>query len=603
VTLANQLNAGESLSSYTYAFNTKGLRSKVTYANGSWADFTYDVVGQLTDEHYKDAQDNSLLQLTYTYDKAGNRTEKKYDNDGTRVETYTVNGYNQLTAVAGKARAYTNVCGLIDESNVDTVTVTNASLSEDAPRVDLMHDYFIGRKLPLQNGDNNIEVTVTDLAGNSTTAGSSGTYDFDQEEDINVQYEYDVRGNMVLKQVWDGEAYVAKERYFYNYDNLIEYIWYASGDNDDKHPHFIYDGLGRRVRVEYGTVTLSGDDFSSFSENTTKEYVFNGVVPIVEYDYDSGEETREVARQNYWGLDIVAGIGGLLYQKVPGGTPAYYYYHYDGSGNVTAITDGSKDVKALYEYDAFGNIITKAGTLANDFTFSTQMAYGASGWSMYMFRNYSPRLGRWTQRDPIGLASGLNLYAFCGNNPLNRVDLLGLLFGWDVGGSIKSGWNAVTGVASDVGNAIAGVASDVGNAVVGGAERLVCKVRQGLRTAGVVIEAVVADITDFVSSISSDDIWTALQVAGIFLAVVGGGLAGAGLVLAFGAYAVATSTITALIVGGFALGAAGTGIAIVAGMNTVKDVQEGSASDPVDEWNDTIDENWENKPSDEDWSR
>jgi len=73
--------------------------------------------------------------------------------------------------------------------------------------------------------------------------------------------------------------------------------------------------------------------------------------------------------------------------------------------------------------DGSGNIITKAGTLANDFTFSTQMAYGASGWSMYMFRNYSPRLGRWTQRDPIGLA---NLYTFCRNSPINLVDVLGL---------------------------------------------------------------------------------------------------------------------------------------------------------------------------------
>jgi hypothetical protein len=53
------------------------------------------------------------------------------------------------------------------------------------------------------------------------------------------------------------------------------------------------------------------------------------------------------------------------------------------------------------------------------------MAYGASGWSMYMFRNYSPRLGRWTQRDPIGLGSSLNLYAFCRNAPVGIVDCAG----------------------------------------------------------------------------------------------------------------------------------------------------------------------------------
>jgi RHS repeat-associated protein len=182
-----------------------------------------------------------------------------------------------------------------------------------------------------------------------------------------------------------------------------EYMWYASGDNDNNHPHFVYDGLSRRVRIEYGNVTLDqNDEFEDFDEVTTKEYAFVGTQPIVEYDYDSQQQTRDVARQYYWGLDIVAGIGGLLYQKVPNGTPAYYYYHYDGSGNVTAITDGDKAVAALYEYHAFGNLISKCGTLANAFTFSTQFAYGASGWSMYIFRNYAPRPGRWTQRDPIG---------------------------------------------------------------------------------------------------------------------------------------------------------------------------------------------------------
>jgi RHS repeat-associated protein len=527
------------------------------------------------------------LQLTYTYDKAGNRLTKKYDNDGTRVENYSVNGYNQLTAVAGTAREYTNVCGLLDESNVDTVTVKNTTFDpdEEAARVDLMHDYFIGRKLKVADGDNgntsccldeaslrrvsrscdgDIEVTVTDLAGNSTTAGSGGTYDFDQEEDIDVKYEYDVRGNMVLKQVWDGEAYVDKERYFYNYDNLIEYIWYASGDNNNKHPHFIYDGLNRRVRIEYGTVTLSGDDFSSFSENTTKEYVFNGVVPIVEYDYDSGEETRTVARQYYWGLDIVAGIGGLLYQKVEGSPDAYYYYHYDGSGNVTAITDADKDVKALYEYDAFGSIISKAGTLANDFTFSTQMAYGASGWSMYMFRSYSSRLGRWTQRDPMGLAGGLNPYAFCGNDPLNRVDLLGLLLGWDVGGTAKKAWNRVKKTASDVGNAVvdlatdaADLAADVGTAVAGGAKRVVCKVRKKVREVRAAVVDVVTDVINDpvgffadIGEVAMDGARRGLQIfAGALLISVSGTVGGTLLMLS-GACFAATPGCPALVIPG-----------------------------------------------------
>jgi len=125
-------------------------------------------------------------------------------------------------------------------------------------------------------------------------------------------------------------------------------------------------------------------------------------------------------------MGLPRGIGGLLYMKVPGSPDAYYYYHYDGTGNVTCITDADKDIMALYEYDAFGNIITKCGSLANDFLFSTQLSNSNAGWYMYMFRNYDPQLGRWTQRDPIGFVGGLNLYIFCFNNPINITDFLGL---------------------------------------------------------------------------------------------------------------------------------------------------------------------------------
>jgi hypothetical protein len=39
---------------------------------------------------------------------------------------------------------------------------------------------------------------------------------------------------------------------------------------------------------------------------------------------------------------------------------------------------------------------------------------------------YSPELGRWLSRDPIGEIGGLNLYVFCSNNATNLFDVLGL---------------------------------------------------------------------------------------------------------------------------------------------------------------------------------
>jgi hypothetical protein len=42
------------------------------------------------------------------------------------------------------------------------------------------------------------------------------------------------------------------------------------------------------------------------------------------------------------------------------------------------------------------------------------------------FGVYDPRLGRWLSRDPIGEEGGFNLYAYCGNDPVNRWDYLGM---------------------------------------------------------------------------------------------------------------------------------------------------------------------------------
>ena len=118
-------------------------------------------------------------------------------------------------------------------------------------------------------------------------------------------------------------------------------------------------------------------------------------------------------------------MGGMLWMRPSGGVA--HLAAYDGNGNVVGLVDGSTGtVSARYEYDPFGNTLrmTGNGTIAaeNAFRFSTKRADDPTGLVLYEYRAYSPALGRWPNRDPIGEDGGRNLYAFTGNAPIGRFD-------------------------------------------------------------------------------------------------------------------------------------------------------------------------------------
>jgi RHS repeat-associated protein len=119
-----------------------------------------------------------------------------------------------------------------------------------------------------------------------------------------------------------------------------------------------------------------------------------------------------------------------------------YHVAYDGGGNVTALVTrapggaGDGKVAVAYEYGPFGETVRAAvdpGLSAalrqelatQPFRFSTKFTDGETGLVYYGLRYYDPGLGRFLNRDPLGEAGGENLYAFVGNGPVNRLDVLG----------------------------------------------------------------------------------------------------------------------------------------------------------------------------------
>src|SRR5262249_42918256 len=113
---------------------------------------------------------------------------------------------------------------------------------------------------------------------------------------------------------------------------------------------------------------------------------------------------------------------GLTSRVDAGGQPAYY--NFDATGNTAQLTGAGGAVLNTYSYTPFGEPLAAMESLPNPFTFVGQFGVMKDAAGQYFMRQrfYAPTQGRFTQPDPIGIAGGINLYAYARNNPVSFAD-------------------------------------------------------------------------------------------------------------------------------------------------------------------------------------
>lgn len=99
----------------------------------------------------------------------------------------------------------------------------------------------------------------------------------------------------------------------------------------------------------------------------------------------------------------------------------YYHYACDEMGSITDITDTNGTVLNHYAYDAFGNRTVEEETVENRFGFAGEMLDAVTGQYYLRARFYNPVIARFLSEDTY-YGDGLNLYAYCHNNPVRYVD-------------------------------------------------------------------------------------------------------------------------------------------------------------------------------------
>ncbi len=404
--------------SYEYVYDAQGNLKEKRSSGKRLVSYTYDKVGQITE-----IKDPAGVCTCYEYDILGRRS-RIYNDDGLEV-CYGYDALNRISHIRygnGVETAYA-YDGDGNISSLETKAGENVLLS-------FAYQYDGNGNRTAKTG------TQVGAAIEGITAGNNAldiSYHYDvrgqlleeRRNGVSVCYSYDKAGNRVRKTDLEGTIL-----YQFNGKNQL-----VAEENSNGKNQFTYDRQGGIVEEK------SPAGIRLFSYNSrhqqTKVETERGNVQENRYDV---ENLRFELLENGRKTSFVYHNGELLYEE-GGNKPQssyhlgadidafrrgqeLYYYQQDEQLSTALITDGQGGTQNSYLYDAFGVETKIYEQLLNHIRYTGQQYDELTEQYYLRARYYNPIIGRFMQED-VYLGDGLNLYAYCGNNPVNYSDLSG----------------------------------------------------------------------------------------------------------------------------------------------------------------------------------
>ena len=465
----------------TMTYDWSGLLLSKTTPSGTALTFTYDLNGNLltttapgiSDTNTYDAKNrlltatNSAGTVSYTYDALGRVTQESqpygavdysYDLSAkTRTMTYPsglvvteqMDSRDRLSSVTAGATThvtygYDNETdklsgatfgnGIVGAFNFDertqlmgmdyslsAATVWGRTITRDtAGRItaeddvldgDLSRSYVYdglgrlsqsikGKPSPLQTTTYDLDSVgnwnSVDVDAATTTATSNNLNQYTVFD--GTAFTYDADGNLSN----DGD-------YTYTYDAFNRLTQVADATTSEVQAAFVYDALGRRIEKIAGGVST--------------RFTYDSVYRVIEEE--DGADAL-VARYTYG-----PSINALLTMERGANT---YFYIRDQRGSVMQVRDGAGALVESYDYGPYGEVSVfdsaggaiPASAISNPFLFTGQYLDSETGLYFMRARYYSPKIGRFISRDPLGFVDSFNLYEYAVSSPVMMIDPKGL---------------------------------------------------------------------------------------------------------------------------------------------------------------------------------
>ena len=458
-----------------YTYRGSQVDKIVTKQNDTQIDeeyYEYDNAGRMTKSVFKPSS-NQSIETHLTYDTPINAWNtdssiKTFQNvvsgvssDGTSKSVTTTNTFDKYRRLTNKTNTFgglayikeisynkTRISNVVDKLSLNSQILGNTSYSYDAlgrivgetdsvanTSKSYVYD-MAGRLVRENNSDLNKTYTyVYDSVGNVTskkthaytTASTPGTattttnfsYDTTHPDRLTSfggkAITYDQQG---CPLTYDGRTYTWTR-------GKLTQISKGNIRTGRELYTFTYNGYGQRTEKIYSYIpALMGTVPAEYVSNEATTYTYDNDGRLVKEHIVTTYDDLSTDVHDIHYLHDDSGIIGMVKDG------AGYYFHRNIQGDVVGVYNSSGTKLVTFKYDAYGNCsVSGDASLASyckiryrGYYFDTE-----TGFYWVQTRYYNPAWCRWISPDTLDYldpesAHGLNLYAYCGDDPVNFAD-------------------------------------------------------------------------------------------------------------------------------------------------------------------------------------